>query len=75
MTTVTVWCGTGESVATGSCAPSPISTVTAAVILSEANCVLFTSRQDATAAIVSMVTSRVRGVASLGVEAWLVSVS
>lgn len=48
---------------------------TVASILSETNCASFTSKKDAAAAMVSMVTSRVRGVASLGVVAWLVSVS
>lgn len=61
----------------GSCAPaassSLMSMATVAAILS--NCVSLTSRQFAAAAMVSMVTSRVRGAASLGVVAWLVSVS
>lgn len=48
---------------------------TVAVILSEESPVSFDPKQLAAAAIVSMVTSCVRGVASLGVEAWLVSVS
>lgn len=63
----------------GSCAPaassSLMSMATVAAILSETNCVSLTSRQFAAAAMVSMVTSRVRGAASLGVVAWLVSVS
>lgn len=54
--------------AIGSCAlaasSSPMSMATAAP-----------SKQVAAAAMVSMVTSRVRGAASLGVVAWLVSVS
>lgn len=77
--TVTVWLGTNESVSLGSCAPaasaSLMSMATVATILSEAKRVSFTSKQVAVAAMVSMVTSRVRGAASLGVEAWLVSVS
>lgn len=64
--TETTCLGTDESVAASS---SPISTVTVGTILS------FTSRQVAAAEMVSMVTSRVRGAASLGVVAWLVSVS
>lgn len=54
---------------------SSISTATVAVVLSEGSRVPFDPKQLAAAAIVSMVTSWVRGVASLGVEAWLVSVS
>lgn len=54
---------------------SSMSTTTVATALSDANRVSFTSRQEAAAVMVSMVTSRVRGAASLGVEAWLVSVS
>lgn len=63
----------------GSCVPaassSPMSMATVATIRSETNRVSFTSKQVAAAAMVSMVTSRVRGAASLGVVAWLVSVS
>lgn len=75
--TVTVCLGADESVATGSCssAASPISTATAAAVLSEANRVSLASRRLAAALMVSIVTSRARGAASLGVEAWLVSVS
>lgn len=65
--------------ATGSCAPaafsSLVSVATVATILSETNRVSFTSKHVATAAMVSIVTSRARGAASLGVVAWLVSVS
>ena len=52
-----------------------MSMATEATILSEANGVSFTSKQEAAAVMVSMVTSSVRGATSLGVEAWLVSVS
>lgn len=76
---VTVWLGAGKSVATGSCAlaasASLVSIAAVVAILPEANCFSFTSKQVAAAVTVSMVTSRVRGRASLGVEAWLVSVS
>lgn len=52
-----------------------MSMATVATIRSETNRVSFTSKQVAAAAMVSMVTSRARGAASLGVVAWLVSVS
>lgn len=62
-----------------SCAMAALSSVrsmaTVASIFSETNCTSFTSRWVTTAAMVSMVTSRARGAASLGVVAWLVSVS
>lgn len=48
---------------------------TMAASCSETYRVSFTSKQVAAAAMVSMVTSRARGAASLGVVAWLVSVS
>lgn len=54
---------------------SPMSMATVASILSETKRAPFTSKREAAAAMVSMVTSRVRGAASLGVVAWLVSVS
>lgn len=52
-----------------------MSMATVPTILSETNCVSFTSKQVAAAEMVSKVTSKVRGVASPGVVAWLVSVS
>ncbi len=52
-----------------------MSTATVATILSETIRGSFTSKQAAAADMVSMVTSTVRGAASLGVVAWLVSVS
>lgn len=52
-----------------------MSTAAVATILSETNRLSFTSKQVAAAVMVSIVTSRVRGAASLGVVAWLVSVS
>lgn len=55
--------------------PSPMAMVAVAAVLSQTNCVSLTSSWTAAAAMVSAVTSRVRGVASPGVEAWLVSVS
>lgn len=71
--------GAEESLAEGFCAPvgpsSLMSTVAVAAVLSQTNRVSFTSRRMAAAAMVSAVTSRVRGVASPGVVAWLVSVS
>lgn len=70
---------TKEPVAIGSCNLAASSSLTLmateAGILSESNDVSSTSRQDTAAAMLSMVTSRVRGAASLGVVAWLVSVS
>lgn len=71
--------GTDNSVAMGSCVPeassSHMSTATAATILSETSWASLSSKRVATAVMVSMVTSRVSGAASLGVVAWLVSVS
>lgn len=77
--TETICLKTDESATTGSCSPvassSLMSTATEATFLSETNRVSFASKQVAAAAMVSIVTSRVRGAASLGVVAWLVSVS
>lgn len=72
--------GTQESRTTGSCnltaaSSSPMLIATDKALLSESNGVSSMFRQDTAAAMLSMVTSRVRGVASLGVVAWLVSVS
>lgn len=77
--TVTARLGTNESVASVSCtsaaSSSPMSMATAPTNLSETNRVSFTSKQVAAAVMVSMVMSKARGAASLGVVAWLVSVS
>lgn len=71
--------GTQESRTTGSCnltaSSSPMLIATDIALLSESNGVSSMFRQETAAAMLSMVTSRVRGVASLGVVAWLVSVS
>lgn len=71
--------GTQEPTTTGSCnltaSSSPMLTATDIALLSESNGVSSMFRQETAAAMLSMVTSRVRGVASLGVVAWLVSVS
>lgn len=61
--------GARGSAAPGLHAPAAASTLASTAVLSE------TSRRAAAAERVSTVTSRVRGVASLGVVAWLVSVS
>lgn len=70
--------GTQEPKTTGSCnltSSSPMLTATDIALLLESNGVSSMFRQETAAAMLSMVTSRVRGVASLGVVAWLVSVS
>lgn len=71
--------GTQESRTTGSCnltaSSSPMLIATDIALLLESNGVSSMFRQETAAAMLSMVTSRVRGVASLGVVAWLVSVS
>lgn len=69
--TESVCLGARESAALGLRAPAAPSSLTSTAVLSPS----LTSRRVAAAERVSMVTSRVRGVASLGVVAWLVSVS
>lgn len=71
--------GTQEPMTTGSCdleaSSSLMLTANDIALLSESNGVSSMFRQETAAAMLSMVTSRVSGVASLGVVAWLVSVS
>lgn len=69
--TESVCLGVGESAALGLRAPAAPSSLTSKPVPSAS----LTSRRVAAAERVSTVTSRVRGVASLGVVAWLVSVS
>lgn len=75
--TVTVLRGGGDFLACGSSAPAASGSLTSAVAVAPeaAKGTSFSPKQLTAAVIVSMVTSRVMGVASLGVEAWLVSVS
>lgn len=72
--TVTVLRGGGDFLACGSSAASG-SLRPAVAAPEEAKGTSFSPKQLTAATMVSMVTSRVMGAASLGVEAWLVSVS
>lgn len=74
--TVTVLRGGGDFLACGSSAPAASGSLRPAVAVpEEAKGTSFSPKQLTAATMVSMVTSRVMGAASLGVEAWLVSVS